>query len=186
MKPYTRRDVETPDAEVPVTLAQVKFQLRLEADDDLDDDLLLAYLAAARHRAEEFCNQVFAPRQVDVLFEGAIPAAGLALPYRAGSVDAVVYYDSAGAEFTVPEGDYFLDPVSAKVIAPGGWPSGAISHYVRFQALPPEDLSGVVVAMLLMCADLYDTRTENIVGSIVQTSPAVEANLYPYRRGLGI
>lgn len=170
----------------PVTLGELRAQLRLEDDHTLEDAMLSSYITASRIRAEEFCNAAFVEQTVDFVFPGDFPSGELEVPCDFSAVSGVYYYDETGAEQEVPSGDYLTNPGTYTIFATGGWPAGAISYFLRVVTAPPVDLEGVKIAILLMCASLYENRTEVVAGTIVQTNPAVEAHLYPYRRRLGI
>jgi uncharacterized phiE125 gp8 family phage protein len=84
----------------PVTLAQLRGQVR--ADDDSDDAMLWGYLIAARTMVEQWLGRALVPRTVTAVFEEWPGAAGngddaIELLMPVNSVDSITYTDAEGA-----------------------------------------------------------------------------------------
>ena len=171
----------------PISLDEAKEQLRLESGFVLDDTYISGLIAAARDRAEKFCNRFFTEQQVTLVESGPFPPRTIDLPYPdLQTVDAVKYVDTDQTEQTVTPGDYSFDSDTGQLTAVDGWPSGAETIKIDVTTGAPVEFKGVKIAMLLMISDTYETRSEHIVGTTVATNPAVMANIYPYRWNLGI
>ena len=91
----------------PVTLATAKLHARVEIDDD--DDLIEAYISAARERAEHLTERALAPATL-CLYLDAFPADGIQIPRPpVSAIVSVQYVDGAGDLQTVDSADYALD-----------------------------------------------------------------------------
>lgn len=171
----------------PVTLSEAKAQLRVDDDFTLDDDLINALIMGARDRVENYCNRFFTTQQVTVIYEGALPLGDIRLPYPdLASVESVQYTDSDNALQTVDPGDYAVNLDEQYISPVTSWEGGAKSYRVNMTTGAPVSLDPVKQAILMIVADLYETRTESVLGVTVANNPAVVALLYPYRVNLGI
>jgi len=169
----------------PLTLAEAKAQLRIEDAFTLDDTYISSLIGAARDRVEKYCNRFFTEQQITILYDGTFPLViDLQYPDLA-SVESVQYTDSDFVLQTVTATDYAVDVdrqrISFKTVQEEG-----IDYRVNATTAAPEAIDGVYAAMLMMIADMYDLRTESVVGVSVNDNPAVLAALYPYRVTLGI
>jgi uncharacterized phiE125 gp8 family phage protein len=101
--------VVTPPAVEPVTLAEARLHLRIDADQTDEDDLIQAFISAAREEAEHLTGRAI-PEQTIELALDAFPEGAIELPRGAiVSVESVTYVDEAGATQTVDSADYALD-----------------------------------------------------------------------------
>lgn len=118
--------VVTPPAELPVSMAAAKRQLRVEHD--LEDEDIADDLAAATDLAERHCNRCFVTRTVRAR-TAAFPAGGRALALPVGpvrSVSAVRYVAEDGTVETLdPAGYVPWSPNNAPAVSAGadGWPA---------------------------------------------------------------
>lgn len=183
-----------PTAE-PLTLDQAKEHLRIESDFTLDDDLIRAYISAARDRCEKYCNRAWSEAQFYAIFPG-LPdlSEPFYLPFPdVTEVIAISYYDSVNAERSIASSDYMFDPSRQWIITGDAWPTTARGLKVTFTAGPDLDSSpadpvpeGVLMAMKLYIADFYEHRTAQVFGSSRSENMAAAALLNPYRVEMGV
>lgn len=111
----------------PVTLAEVKAHLRIDATDTTEDAAITGFITAAREYCETYQGRQYLSatrvHQID-----RFPSAIIRLPYPPLiSITSVVYVDSSGVTQTLASGDYLVDAVSQPGrIAPAygcSWPS---------------------------------------------------------------
>ena len=167
----------------PITLLEAKAQLRIEAAFVTDDDYINSLISAARGRCESYCNQYFTAQTIAIDYDGFIPVV-LELPYPNLTVTSIVYTDNDYNLQTVAPADYDVDSISNKVYFNSAIQS--ISFKVTCTTTVPIDISGVEHSIKLIITDLYDIRSESVVGVSLADNPAVKALLYPFRSALGI
>ena len=169
----------------PVTLAEAKAQLRIEDDFLLDDTYINSLISMARDRAEKYCNRFFTGQQITILYDGATPLL-IELHYPdLSSVESVQYTDSDLALQTITATDYVVD-LDRRRITFVNSPIVGIDYRVNATTDAPIDFEGAKIAMLMMIADMYEMRTESVVGMSINDNPAVLAALYPYRVNLSV
>lgn len=179
----------TQTAAEPISLAQAKEHLRIEDDFTMDDDLITAYITAARDRCERFCNRSWSDSQFYAVFN-SFPSW---FPFPdVTSISSISYVDSAGVEQTLSSSDYSFDGDRQRLAPASVWPTGAESVMVTFEAGPdlttsPEAVlpAGVIHAVKLYVADMYEYRVAQGTSEFKE-NPAAEALLMPYRVEMGI
>ena len=96
----------TPPTAEPLTLAQVKAHLRIDADITDADALLTGLIPAARGQAEHRTGRRFGVQTWQRAYD-AFPAWSLMLPDPPViDIVSIKYDDPAGAEQTLPPADY--------------------------------------------------------------------------------
>jgi hypothetical protein len=203
------RDTSQPAVE-PVTIDLAK--LHLKVDHAYEDALIGGYIIAARQLAEKITRRAFFERTVDLTLDhfpldlSSTLKPGEWHPFldvwdrycirlpkpRCVSVDSIVYKDAAGADQTVPSGNYVVDTASEPArIAPAAgctWPY--VANYtpgtikVTYTAGSYGDGAGdnntcpqtIVCAILLIVGDLYRNRASSSEIDIKQL-PTVDALL---------
>lgn len=186
------RMVEEPQFE-PVTLAQLKAQLRL--DGDYDDALLQRKLASARDYVERFLGQTLRATTYDG-FLPRFPPREIRLPIGPlRSVEAITYRDAQGAERTLDPARYLVDDVNdpGQILPLDGrpWPAtAALPNAVRVRFIAgmmsaeagglPEAL---IEAILQLAAWWYDHRDAAILDGSVREAPFGVAELLREHRG---
>lgn len=173
----------------PVTLLEAKEQLRIESAFTMDDDLITAYISAARDRCEKFCNRAWSDSSFYAVFD-EFPRW---FPFPdVTSITSVTYIDTSGIEQSISSSDYSFDADRQRLAPASSWPTGASSVMVTFEAGP--DLSAspagvvppaVIHAMKLYIADMYEYRVAQGTQQFMP-NPAAEALLTPYRVEMGI
>lgn len=167
---YQVKTVTGPAVE-PVTLTDVKTDLRI--DHDNDDILLIGLIAAAREDAERLARRAFIQRTLELSLR-AWPMDGMIrLPFPpAVNVASITYYDDANAAATMPAGDYIVvadtEPALITLAKSAIWPTATLrSVYpirVRYTAgygatadAVPERYKAIMRAMV---AVRYENRDE--------------------------
>lgn len=187
----------TPPASEPVSLADAKILLKVEAGDE--DTLIARAIASAREYAEGYTNRqlVTAAYRLDLDDPPAVRRrwAEIALPKPPLASVTVVRYRAPGASdyTTIDPSDYAVDTASlpGRVVLLGGWPALDTSRpaalVVEFTAGTPVELvpAGIVDAILLHVGDAYANRESIIVGTVSsQIARTVERILSPYVIGV--
>lgn len=178
-----RTVVITPAATEPVTLAQAKEQLRIESGFTDDDDYILSLVSAARDRCESYCNQFFTVQGIAYLYDGPMPLV-IELPYPNLTVTALKYTDSTNTDQTIDPSDYVVNELNQTILV--NTTVEAVSYRIEATTAAPVEFEGVEHAIKIILTDLYELRTESVIGSSLSLNPAVKALLYPYRLELSI
>lgn len=184
------RLVTPPEAE-PVTLGEAKAQTRV--DGGLEDDLLLAYVAAARQMCEEQTWRALLTQTWELSLPGWPCGRSLRLPRPPlQAVTAITYIDAAGAEQTLDSGLYEVitaaEPGGIVLHADAAWPAlrdVALPVTVRFVAGYGDEAAAVPEplrqGMRLLVAHMYANRESVNVGNITSVMPqAVDWLWRPY------
>lgn len=167
----------------PITLDEAKAQLRIESGFTDDDDYINALISVARDRCESYCNQFFAAQDIGIAYQGSVPLI-IELPYPNLTVTAVTYTGSDNAQQTIAPGEFVLDLINQTITLNDSY--SAINYQVLATTAAPVQIVGVQHAIKMIVTDLYELRTETVVGASLADNPAIKALLYPYRLGLGI
>jgi hypothetical protein len=169
----------------PFTMDEARGQLRVKAGDD--DDQIRMLRSIARDKAEKFCNRFFTAQQVKIVFQSGFDTLKIDLPYPdLASVDSITYIDTENAVQTVTPGTYTLFSDEQVIYPDVSFPSVAKSYTVTVTTAPPLEYGGAKIGMLMMLTDLYELRTESVIGFSVADNPAAMASIWPYRVQLGV
>lgn len=178
----------------PLTLTQTKDHLRVTHT--TDDALISALIPGARRYAEHYTRRALITQVWELLID-EFPYAtreSLEIPFAPlQSIDSITYYDTDGAEQTLPVADYQVDsdsePGRVAPVVGVTWPGtedrlNAVT--IRFTAgygdSPGDVPEGIGQAMLMMIGHLYERRETTIVGTIIAEVPfATKALLDPYK-----
>lgn len=184
----------TPPAEAPVSLAEAKLHLRVDASDD--DALITSLIEAATDAAQKFTNrQLVTATYVLTLDEWPVGDRILIPRPPLASVLSVVYTKSDDTTATVPSDDYFADTSDpddwARLVLhnDAAWPTAqlrpaaavAVTYTAGYGAA--SDVPDVFkTAIKLTVGSLYENRESVVVGTIAAKVPhSVEWLLYPHR-----
>lgn len=181
----------TPPASEPITLVEAKAHLRV--DHAYDDAIIQLYLSAARQHIDGYdgwLGRAIMPQTWELALD-CFPADGtirLPLP-PLQSVTSVKYDDVAGDEQTMPPTDYSVDAKSQPgwvVMNSGGWPTtwtGINSvriTYIAGYASAAEVPAAIKAAILLMLGNLYENRSDVVIGRTAVVMPfAAQVLLLP-------
>jgi uncharacterized phiE125 gp8 family phage protein len=165
----------------PISLAEIKAHLRIDADDATEDLLLDAYLGAATRWAEHYNGRKFITQTcVDVFdkFPSVIRPQGAPLI----AVTSLSYIDSGGQTQTLSATQYAVDAVTepGRIVPAYGtaWPATrdelnavTLTYTAGYGADGTSVPEHVRNAILLLAGDLYENREDLIEGHIVATIP---------------
>lgn len=126
----------------PVSLAECKSAMNVDADLTADDALIQAYISGAREDVEAYCNRSLLTQQwcltldsfMDVSARGSGPFLGSLLLEKAPiqSVDSIVYVDMAG--------------VTQTITAPGPGQTSTVTNEQKFVVDPNGSLGRIAPA----------------------------------------
>lgn len=194
----------------PVTLAEAKLHLRVDADLTADDTLITMLIGAARRYAEMYCNRSLITQRWRLVIDSFPGPSMIGVPFgipytlpghaillergRVQSVDGITYTAMDGNEATMPITDWVAETASpiARVTPRFGkiWPIplpqiGAVkvdftAGYGDTAAAIPE---GIKHWILLRTGTLYENREEVAVinKGKVEPLPFIDGLLDPYR-----
>ena len=209
--------VITPPAVEPIDIEQARAHLEAvmygDSDgdpiDDLDDLMIMGWVAAAREHCEDFLGLSLSPRVLEIALDS----------FPSVSVDGCTYIElpmgpvTEIVSVTIPDAsgdsddtdadpldtaDYVLDEFSVpnRLVPVSGWPTmttGTNAIRIRYAAGYEIDTDGVSAvpatiraAMLLMLGHLYANREENTEKAMTSLPLGVEALLRPRRVLLGM
>lgn len=189
---YRAYKVETPNAELPVTLEQARYHLRNE-DMHFDDALLAGYIRAAAGYVERVYGLALLTQTIKQYHAEFPCGSNTPLLLRIAplaSITSIVYTDSAGVSQTWTASEYTsgrLD-LGGFVVPNIGftWPGSVaslpnavtVTYQAGFGAKPSTLPYPITQAILYMVADMY-TRRED---SVVALPKASEHYLLPWYR----
>lgn len=194
----------------PVTLAEAKLHLRVDADLTADDTLITLLIGAARRYAEMYCNRSLITQRWRLVIDSFPGPSMIGVPFgipytlpghaillergRVQSVDGITYTAMDGNEATMLITDWVAETASpiARVTPRFGkiWPIplpqiGAVkvdftAGYGDTSAAIPE---GIKHWILLRTGTLYENREEVAVinKGKVEPLPFIDGLLDPYR-----
>lgn len=187
----------------PLTIDQCRDHLSIQPYEDSDathpdDDMILAWLAAAREFCEQFCGLAFATRTLEVALDEFPDDDWLELPLGpVRDIISVIVGEGSDAE-TVDAEVYTLDNyrAPARIVLVGTWPIFTASTNairVRYLAGYGVDSDGgeavpnlALAAMKLMLSHLYEHREATIEKAISELPLGVYSLLRPLRVRLGM
>lgn len=158
-----RYKVITAVATEPVTLAEAKLHLRVDATDE--DTLITTMITVAREFAEHYTGRALAPQTLEMALD-KFPKDRIDLDMPpVTSVTSVKYTDTAGVEQTVLATDYSLSTYGESrqisLADSKTWPSTQdIADAVRIRYVTGYTTAPKAVksAMLLLIGHLYENR----------------------------
>jgi uncharacterized phiE125 gp8 family phage protein len=180
--------VTTAATSEPLSVADVKRQLRIDFEDE--DDYIEILITAARNHVEKYCNILLATQIVDLKCDSWCDFSRLSVaPFQ--SVSEVTYIAPDGADSTVASSDYELraEALEGEIVRAYGkqWPSTqrgsriTVSAIVGYDEVPP----AVKLAMLLLIGHWFENReavTTDQKG-LADLPMAVDSLLSNHRRG---
>lgn len=187
----------TAPAAYPVTLAEAKEHVRVEASFTDDDTYINGLIRAATAQAEVRLARRLITQTWDLLLDEWPGDGCISLPFGTlQSIAHIKYTDEDAAEHTFDTANYGVRTASLlgqAVLKPdASWPSDALYNIdpivVRFDcgygtagsAVPAD----IVHAVKLLIADGYEFRESGLVGTVAaryKTNMAVKHLLAPYR-----
>ena len=155
-------------ADLPVDIALAKKHLRIDADENAENDLIEGYIAAAVEWIEGYTGLILTPRTVIETFDAFAPRIRLRA-WPIVSIDGVSWLDRSGIEQDIPVDGHRLSagrrPATLSAAAGTAWPcsiaadGGAVEIEMSAGFATPEDVPRAVVqAILLLVAHSYAFR----------------------------
>lgn len=186
----------TPPATEPFVAQDLRKALRLEADENDQDDLITSYIAAARRRTEAYLRCRLITQTVRLTLD-SFPIGCYGIPLHIGpiqSVDKVLYLDSSGAEVTLPPERYSLSVSQQpnRLFPAYGttWPTtllypdaARIDLVVGYGDAPGDIPADIMQAMRLDVAYMFQSREAVLLNGSAQEMPmGMRDLLAPHRR----
>lgn len=185
----------TPPQEEPVTLAELKAQLRLETADE--DDFLQGLILAARQHVERLTRLVLV-RQFWRVYLDAWPRRQRNWPYQrrvflgispVKRVTGILLYDAAGDAQPLDPAFYRLDGarspaaliIEAPALLPGRQGNGIEIDVEAGFGAAADVPAPLRQAILRLAALWFEHRHDGDIASLAPTPPTVDALLAPYR-----
>lgn len=159
----------------PITLDEAKEQLRIDSDFTLNDDYISSLIRAARDRCENYCNNFFTVQDIALV---TVAESEVCLSYPNLTITSVEIEDTTTAEYT-------YDADTQILTLTGSFNAGDKLKVYATTGIPAQ-IVGVEHAIKMIVDDLYELRSESVLGVSVAENPALKALLYPYRLSLGI
>ena len=188
----------TAPADYPVTFAQAKEHLRVDASDD--DSTLDIYLKAAVQQVEEWTGRALIDQTWELTLD-EFPTNELRIPKPPLiEVVTVKYDDEIGDEYTLATTEYTVDTQSEPgwIVPATTWPAtfaGINAVRIRYRAgyldtsVSPEVQNvpfSIRAAVLLALGDSYAQRETIVIGQTLMQSKSMEYLLRPFRVQLGM
>ena len=184
--------VTAPSVE-PVTASGIGQHLRL-TDYSLEETYLDGLITAARQYVEQVLGRKLIYQTYDYFLNDFPGGDFIELPYPTLSgVDSVKYYDTDITEATFSSDDYVVDADSepGRIVLKYGetWPTVQLHTsnpiHIRFScgygSAATDVPEGIIHAIKLLVADMYENREITIIGTISSTLKTVDRLLWPYR-----
>lgn len=172
----------SPPAAEPLTLAEAKLHLRVDADITEDDGLIAALIIAARQQAEHRTGRALISQQWRLGLE-CFPDDSLELPKpKLLSVESITYLDGDGSRQTISAADYevIADELLGRVVPAYGkaWPTSIRSRpgcvqvsYTCGYGAAADVPQSIKAWMLLAIATWYENRESLTAGQPVTELP---------------
>lgn len=186
--------VVTPAASEPVTTAEVKTHLRVDAS--TEDTYLETLIEAARATCEGFTQRALVDRTIDYSIDRFPCERFIVLPFgRVSSITSVTYLDSDGGSNTFAPSNYFIAQTGGHArlhLASGSyWPTATLrpAEAVTIRLTCGYGDAAAVPAMLkhgikICVADLYEHRESYVAEqgvTIGQIPRSAENCWWPYK-----
>lgn len=186
LRPGISSRVLTPGVYTSLTLALFKQHLKWDSSDTSEDTIMQIYLTSAIKQAEAYTRRVIDPATwqtyltsfCDFTFDIASIVA----------ISSVKYYDSANVLQTLAAANYTWikngDDAYAELEFESGLPDlfdrhePVIVEFTAGYATYPSDLIGTI---LQYAADLFETRTNDVAGSMDHVTFGFYQRLFPYK-----
>lgn len=185
-KPEINSRVLTPGVYTSITLALFKQHLKWNEDDTSEDTIMQVYLTSAIKQAEAYTRRVIDPATWQTFLDSFHDFTFDVAPIVA--ISSVKYYDSANVLQTLPTSEYTWINNGADAYAELEFESDLPELYDRNEpvvveftagyATYPSDLIGPI---LQYAADLFETRTNDVSGSLGHVTFGFHQRLFPYK-----
>jgi uncharacterized phiE125 gp8 family phage protein len=182
-----------PTAE-PITLDEAKAHLRVELDQNVENDLIDSLITGARQWAENYMNRAIVTQTITAKFPAFKDEMFLPMPPVA-SVTAVSYLDPDNASQTLAASVYGVNNYVAPAVVYRKYNEDWPETYIDQLAVTVEYVAGDAVdsvpvdvkrGILLLVGHLFENREDSIVGTSVTELPMGATSLLLPHRVLGV
>ena len=170
----------TPPAEEPITRAEVKTQVRVDAEDE--DYYIDAMIKAIREDVQSHLGRALITQTYDYYLDAWPVTNYMKLPMPPlQSVTSITYTDVDGTSAIFSSSNYLVDTISepGRIYLKNGqsWPSvnlqvvnPIVVRYVAGYGLAADVPMAIKQAMLLLAGTLFENRESVVVGNISQAA----------------
>jgi len=189
-----RFQIKTQPSEEPVTIAEIKIHLHMDADQTAEDTLLTSLITAARSYVEQYTGRALVTQTWYGYLDQFPGNDYINIPFgNLDSVTSVKTIDSAGDEITLTVTTQYLvdsDSEPGRVVLPYSvsWPSitpypvnPIVIEFVCGYGLAVAVPDGLKSAIKLIVGDLYEHREAQIETGSFQVNETVQNLMFPYR-----
>lgn len=178
--------VLTPGTYSVITLALFKEHLKWDSTDTSEDNKMQSALTSAIKLAEAYTRRVIDPATWQTYLDSFYDFTFDIAPINA--ITSVKYYDSSNVQQTLATSLYNFVNLGADSYARLEFESGLPSLYDRNQPVVIEFTAGYTVypvdladTIMQQAADFFETRTNDVNGSLGQVSLGFHQRLFPYK-----
>ena len=176
--------VKTGPTSEPISQDEARNQLRLDVG--FDEDKITSLISISRSHVEGYCNRFFTEQTVLIVFDSGFSGVTLKLPYPdLKTINSIKTVDASGAETVIDDTQYTFNADLQRVyfVSPVG---SDVCVMVEVDTGAPVEFEGAKAAMLMYMSDLYELRTESLVGASIANNPAAINQMFPYRVNMGV
>lgn len=168
----------------PITQDEARTQLRVDVG--FDEDKITDLISMSRAHVEGFCNRFFTEQTVLIVFDAGFSGLSLKLPYPdLKTINSVKTVDSSGVETVIDDAEYTFNSDLERIYFTSAIGSG-VSVLIEVVTGAPVEFEGAKIAMLMFMTDLYELRTESLVGVSIANNPAIVNQMFPFRVNMGV
>lgn len=185
-RPEINSRVLTPGTYSVITLTVFKQHLKWNPDDTSEDTIMQIYLTSAIKQAEAYTRRVIDPATWQTYLTSFHDFTFDVAPIN--TVSSVKYYDSTNTLTTLATSNYTFINKGADSYAELEFESGLPELYDRAEPVVIEFTAGystypvdLVGPILQYAADLFETRTNDVAGSMDQVTFGFHQRLFPYK-----
>lgn len=185
-RPEISSRVLTPGVYTSLTLALFKQHLKWDSSDTSEDTIMQIYLTSAIKQAEAYTRRVIDPATWQTYLDSFYDFTFDVAPINA--ISSVKYYNASNVLTTLATTEYTLINNGADAYAELQFESGlpelfdrhepVIVEFTAGYATYPSDLIGTI---LQYAADLFETRTNDVAGSMDHVTFGFHQRLFPYK-----
>jgi len=163
-------------ANEPLSLDDIKDVLNIDDECSEFDDLLFAYISAARHLVESQTNFKLGVAVIDCVYEKFRPELWMEIGNIA-KVDYVKYYDEDNVLTTLAASEYETDLISFPARIRSAYGKSFPSTYTRYDAVTirvttSEDYPlPLLTAMKMVIGHWYENRQDVVTGHVSNVIP---------------
>jgi uncharacterized phiE125 gp8 family phage protein len=178
--------VKTAGSYAAITLALFKQHLKWEDTDTSEDALMTVYLTSAIKQAEAYTRRAIDPATWETYLDSFYDFTFDVAPINA--ITSVKYYDSANTLQTLGAANYTWIKRGADAYDRLEFESGLPELYDRHEPVVIEFTAGyatypsdLTATILQYAADLFETRTNDVTGSMDHVTFGFHQRLFPYK-----